>query len=399
LTDFLPYGRQWISEEDITAVTRVLRGDFLTTGPEAGSLEAAFCEITGATEAVACSSGTAALHLVALALDISPGDVAIVPTMTFSATANAIRYCGGEVVFSDVDPETGLIDTDHLANAIQRAKAAFRDHSIRAVLPVHLNGETPDMPTMSAFCESENLEIIEDACHALGGTYNDPDSNAVGSGRYARFATFSLHPVKIVAMGEGGVVSTNDSDAATRMRRLRSHGIELSGENFQNAEDADKPWIYELQELGYNYRASDIHCALASSQLTRLPSFLARRRELAARFDELLKPLSPIVATAPRSGHCQGGWHLYPARIDFDSAGKRREDVMHALRKAGIATQVHYKPVHTQPYYEARYGQEPLPGAQAYYEKCLSLPLFPRMENGDVDRVVSTLARILEIDV
>jgi UDP-4-amino-4,6-dideoxy-N-acetyl-beta-L-altrosamine transaminase len=391
---FLPYGRQTVENDDIAAVARVLKSDFLTTGPEVAVFEDAFAARVGTAHAVAASSGTAALHLAALALGLGPGDTVIVPSITFVATANAARYVGAEVTFTDVDPETGLMGATELSAALARAP----EGTARAVFPVHLNGQPCYMPDIGALAETRGLSIVEDACHALGGTIG---AHRVGDGHFSAMAMFSLHPVKAIAMGEGGVLTTSHPDIDRRLRRLRNHGLVSEAEAFRDtaaaldAEGRPNPWYYELHEPGFNYRASDIHCALGLSQLGKLDRFLARRCALADLYDAALANLAPVLRPVPRVPWGTGGWHLYPVLVDFEAAGLERAALMAALRERGIGTQVHYIPVHRQPYYAERYGRIELPGAERYYARCLSLPLFPAMADCDVARVADALHALL----
>jgi UDP-4-amino-4,6-dideoxy-N-acetyl-beta-L-altrosamine transaminase len=385
-SSFLPYGRQSIDESDIEAVCEVLRGDWLTTGPAVSDFERAFELAVGAKHAVGCSNGTAALHLALAGLDIGPGDVCIVPAVTFMATANAALYCGAEVVFADVDPETGLMTPELLKQAISSS-----DGPIKAVLPVHLAGQIGDMPALRDIASREGALVVEDACHAVG---SQARNSLAGDCRDSDAAVFSFHPVKTIAAGEGGMVTTNDPMLADRMRRLRSHGIERAADMLERG--ADEPWWHEMQALGWNYRLSDIQAALAHSQLKRLPRFKARRRELAQFYDAALSGASPHIEPLKRVSQCDPCLHLYPVRIDFDSAGVDRVRVMERLREASIGTQVHYIPVPDQPYYRQRYGSKCLPGASAYYGHTLSLPLFYGMSDSDPARVVAALLSALE---
>ena len=397
MTGFLPYGRQTIEDDDVAAVAAALRGSFLTTGPTVAAFEGAFAEAVGTPHAVACNSGTAALHLAAMALGLGAGDTVVVPSLTFLATANAVRYVGAEVAFADVDPDTGLCSPQHVLEAAARAQGP-----VKAAFPVHLNGQAADTSAIAAALPPETA-LVEDACHALGTQTRSGDMlmRPVGASPDASMTCFSLHPVKAIAMGEGGVVTTRDPILAERASRLRNHGIERSPERFRNrdlaftATGAPNPWYYEMAEPGFNLRAPDILCALGLSQLPKLPRFVARRQALAALYDERLAPLAPLVRPVPRvewSGHAR---HLYAVLIDFAQAGIDRATLMQRLRDRGIGSQVHYVPVHLQPYYADRYGPMRLPGAEAYYARCLSLPLFPAMADEDVDRVVDGLIEIL----
>lgn len=396
---FLPYNRQSIRDEDVAAVVQVLRGDWLTTGPKVGAFEEAFARRLGIRRAVACSSGTAALHLVALALDLGPGDAVIVPAITFLATANAARFTGADVIFSDVDPDTGLMCPDHL----ERILDGPGKRKAKAVFPVHFAGQTADIAGIEAVARKHGLFIVEDACHALGATYETATETGlpVGRCRHSDMAVFSMHPIKTITMGEGGMVTTDDERLADRVAAFRNHGIIADGSDFEDDElafDADgtpNPWYHEMPEIGFNYRASDIHCALGLSQMEALEGFIARRRSLAARYDSLLEPLAPVVRSLRRRPDCSSAWHLYVVLIDFSAAGVSRATLMGRLKAEGIGTQVHYIPVHLQPYYRRLYGTADLPGAKRYYERCLSLPLFCDMAPDDVDRVVAALERAL----
>lgn len=397
-SDFLPYGRQVIDDEDIAAVTEVLRGDWLTTGPTVEAFEAAFAEQTQARHAVACSSGTAGLHLLALARGLGPGDVVVVPTVTFLATANAARYVGAEVVFADVDPETGLMDTACFLEAVDRAPRG----AVKAVFPVHLNGHGVDMPALRA--AAEGLFIAEDACHALGGRQVSISGAMVpiGACENSDIAMFSTHPVKAIATGEGGVLTTNDDGLAEGLRRFRNHGMVREAAVFRNrdlafeaGESEAAPWYYEMHEPGFNYRLNDLQCALGISQLRRLSGFVERRRKLRDRYAALLSGLGAHVRPITVAPGCEPAWHLSVALIDFKALGTTRSRVMRQLRDKSIGTQVHYIPVHLQPYYRDRYQTPTLPGAESYYARCLSLPLFPSMVEDDVDRVVEALAEVL----
>lgn len=395
---FLPYGCHDIDEHDIEAVAHVLRGDFLTTGPTVEAFEDKLADIVSVTHTVSCSSGTAALHLATLAMGLGPGDKAVVPTITFLATANAVRYIGADVVFCDVDPDSGLMRPEDLEQAINEHGKA-----IKAVLPVHLAGQSPDMKGIAAVARKHAITVIEDASHALGSRYPDTGGGgAVGGCQYGEMTVFSFHPVKTIAMGEGGAVTTNDKGLAVKLKDFRNHGMTRDAGRFSNADMAfaddgsANPWYYEMSTMGFNYRASDIHCALGLSQLARLDYFVERRRQLVARYDELLAPLAPLVRPLGRMAGCNPAWHLYVALIDFDGAGTSRAEVMNGLRANGVGSQVHYIPVHSQPYYRDLYGKTDLPGAQEYYARCLSLPLFSTMNDEDPTKVVKVLIQELE---
>jgi len=395
---FIPYGRHLVESDDIEAVTAVLKGDFLTTGPTISAFEGALAKRVRSRHTIVCSSGTAALHLAMLALGLGPGDAVIVPSITFLATANAARYVGADVIFSDVDPQTGLMRPSDFKKALDSSSA-----QIKAVLPVHLAGQSPDLPGISEIALKRKISVIEDACHALGSTYPIEKGVAfAGSCSHSDIAVFSFHPVKTIAMGEGGALTTNDENIAERLQLFRNHGIVREPGDFINQEmafdvpDAANPWYYEMQEIGFNYRANDINCALGLSQLEKFERFSKRRKKLSTLYDVALEELSTIVRPIGRMPGCNPVWHLYVVLIDFEKARISRATLMGLLHKNGIGTQVHYIPVHRQPYYQKLYGDVSLPGADQYYAQCLTLPLFPEMKDVDVNRVVGTLTSILE---
>jgi UDP-4-amino-4,6-dideoxy-N-acetyl-beta-L-altrosamine transaminase len=396
---FLPYGRHQIDDDDIAAVVDALKSDFLTTGPRVAAFEKALAGVTRARHAIACTNGTAALHLVARAMNLGPGTVSIVPTVTFLATANAVRLNGGDVVFSDVDPDSGLMRPRDLEEALSRCPGGRAD----AVFNVHLAGQTGDLAGLYTIARHNGLRIVEDGCHALGTRYSigDGEDHFVGQCRYADATTFSFHPVKAIAMGEGGAITTNDPDLAAIMFRDRTHGMNRDAASFVQDEEAfdaghaPNPWYYEMEVPGLNYRIPDVLCALGESQLRKLEAFSARRRELVALYDDVLGGRSTHLSLLARTPHVTAAWHLYVVLIDFAALGVSRAEVMRRLAAEGIGTQVHYLPVHRQPYYRDMSPAGILPGADKYYARTLSLPLFPGMANGDVERVGSTLLRVL----
>lgn len=379
---FLPYGRQCLDADDIAAVTAVLQSDWLTQGPVGPAFERELSRVVGGNDVVAAANGTAALHLCALALGLGPGDGVVVPSLTFLATANAVRLTGAEVAFADCDPETGLMRATDLAQALARGRAA--GWRMRAAFPVHLTGQTVAMEPLTALAAAEGLTVVEDACHALGARY--ADGRPVGSGPWP--TVFSFHPVKAIASAEGGAIATADPAFAARLRRLRNHGMQRN---------PDDPADYAMDSPGLNARLSDVHAALGLSQLGKLEAFLARRRQLADAYDQALAGVSPHIRPPQREAGLSA-WHLYAVRIAFAklSPAWSRPRLMAALRQRGIGTQVHYIPVHTQPYYRQRNGRLTLPGAEHYFAATLSLPLFPAMTPDAVTRVVTTLQTLLE---
>jgi len=396
-TPFLPYGRQTIDQADIDAVVAVLRSDWLTTGPAVGAFEQALAAAVGAAQAVAVSSGTAGLHLATLALGIGPGDTVVVPALTFAATANAPVMAGARVVFADVEAETGLIGPAQLEQALAAAGGP-----VKAVYPVHLAGQVADLPALAALAHTAGAVLIEDACHAVGSVVKGASGpEPVGACRHSALTVFSFHPVKTIAMGEGGAVTAADPTLAERVALLRSHGITRDPARFQRPElayDAAgqlNPWYYEMQALGFNYRASDLHCALALSQLAKLGAFCARRAQLVAHYDRALAPLAPLVRPLGRVPGQRPGWHLYVALIDFDAAGVSRASVIERLRVAGIGSQVNYLPVPELPFYHSRSDGRRFPGAADYYRRALSLPLYPGLSDDAPERVAAALGQAL----
>lgn len=382
----IPYGRHSIEEDDIAAVVEVLRGEWITQGPAVARFEQAVAERCGARHAVACSSGTAALHLAILAAGVEPGDEIVAPAITFLATANCGLYAGAVPRFTDVDFDTVLMTAEGLEPALGART--------RAVLPVHFAGRPCAMAEISRLVRARcpRAVLVEDACHALGGAH--PDGNPVGSLAFSDMVVFSFHPVKAVATGEGGMVLTDRDDLADRLRLLRSHGMAKDPAKLERREEG--PWYYEMHEPGFNYRVSDLNCALGLAQLRRLDAFLARRRAIAGIYDAQLRDL-PCTSLPPRETPDRCAWHLYVLRVDFAALGKSRREVVDELRRRGIGTQVHYFPVPLQPYYRRRWGFVPerFPSAGKHYEQALTIPLFPAMSDADVGRVVDALHAVI----
>lgn len=371
----LPYGRHSVDADDIAAVVEVLESDWLTTGPMVPRFERDFAASTGAREAVAVSSGTAALHAAVDAIRLEPDDEVIVPSLTFAATANCVVFCGGIPVFADVDPDTLLVDP---ASVEERVTPRTR-----AIIAVDFAGQPCDYDALQEIADRHGLALVADACHSLGGSL---DGRSVGT--LARLSCFSLHPVKHVTTGEGGIVTTDDELLARRMRVFRNHGITTDHRERASRDD----WRYEMVRLGFNYRLTDFQCALGSSQLRKLPAWVERRRALATRYDAAFAQVGGVapLAVRPGAGHA---YHLYVVRLFAVDRGA----VFHALRAEGIGVNVHYMPVHLHPFYRERFGTGPglCPTAERVYEQILSLPMFPDMTDDDVDDVVAALARRL----
>ena len=375
----LPYGRHSIDDDDIAAVVTVLRSDWLTTGPMVGEFERAFAEATGAAEAVAVSNGTAALHTAVHALNIGPGDEVIVPAMTFAATANCVVYQGGTPIFVDVDPETLLIDPAQVE--------AKMTPLTRAVIAVDYTGQPCDYQALRAITDRHGLALMSDACHAIGGSYR---GRPVGT--LADLNTFSLHPVKHLTTGEGGVITTGDSTMAQRMRVFRNHGI--TSDHRQREQQGS--WSYEMVDLGYNYRLTDLQCALGLSQLRKLRQWVTRRQEIARRYDMAFAELPAVqpLAVRPEVTH---GYHLYVVRFDLSQLRAGRAEIFAALRGEGIGVNVHYIPVHLHPFYRQRFGtgRGECPVAEAAYERIITLPVFPAMSDTDVEDVIEAVGKVV----
>ena len=373
----IPYGRQSIDEDDIRAVVEVLRSDWLTTGPKVAEFEQIFAKLVGSTEAVAVSNGTAALHAAMYALGIGPGDEVIVPAMTFAATANCVVVQGATPVFVDVDPEKLLIDP-------ARVKEKITSRT-KAVIAVDYAGHPADYDGLQAISNDHGIALVADASHALGAAYK---SRPVGS--LADLSTFSFHPVKHIATGEGGMITTNDPELAKSMRRFRNHGI--TTDHLQR--EKQDSWFYEMVDLGYNYRITDFQCALGISQLKKLSRFLERRRRIAKKYDQAFSAMPAIkpLAVDPDILHA---YHLYVIRVDSESLGGDRTAFFKTLRKKGIAVNVHYIPVHLHPYYRKIFETGPglCPVAEKAYEQILSLPIFPKMTDKDIKKVINALTK------
>lgn len=383
----IPYGRQNISEEDIAAVCAVLRSDFLTQGPAIERFERKVAEHCGAPHAIAVSNATAALHIACMALGVGAGDSVWTSPNTFVASANCARYCGADVDFVDIDPVSWNMSVPQFAQRLAQAAAAGK--LPRAVIPVHFSGQSCDMEGIGRLAREYGVAVIEDASHAIGASF---DGLPVGSCQHSDCTVFSFHPVKIVTTGEGGVIVTHSDDLAASLRRLRSHGITrdpaLMGEP-----DAG-PWHYEQIELGYNYRMTDIQAVLGESQMGRLEPFVLRRRELARRYSALLAEL-PLQLPL-QDARTASSWHLYVVRLRLDAIGCSHREVFEAMRSAGIGVNLHYIPVHLQPYYR-KLGFAPgyCPEAERYHSEAITLPLYPDLSEADQDYIVATLRRLL----
>lgn len=380
---FIPYGRQDIAQEDVSAVLEALGSDWLTQGPTGPRFEAAVADHCGARYGVAVNSGTSALHLACRVLDLGPGDWLWTSPISFVASANCARYCGAQVDFVDIDPRTWNMSPAALEAKLTLAEGQGRLPKV--VAPVHFAGQSCDMETISRLARRYRFAVIEDACHALGSSYRD---RRVGSCTYADLTVFSFHPVKTITTGEGGMVLTNHPDLAARLALLRSHGITREAARMQGASEG--PWYYQQVDLGYNYRLTDLQAALGLSQMKRLDEFVERRRALVRRYHELLQGLPlRLPWEHPDS---RAAWHLFVIRLELDRLSRSRRQVFEALREAGIGVNVHYIPIHLQPYYQALgFKAGDFPEAERYYAEAITLPLHVRLSEADQDRVTEVL--------
>lgn len=383
----IPYGRQDISDADIEAVVDVLKSDFLTQGPTVERFETAVTGYCGAARGVAVNSATAALHLACLALDVGPGDLVWTSPISFVASANCALYCGADVDFVDIDRQSYSMSVDALAAKLE--DAAKRNRLPKVVVPVHLGGQSCPMDEIGHLARTYGFAVVEDASHAIGGTYK---GEPVGNCRFSDISVFSFHPVKIVTTGEGGMALTNRADLAEKMTLLRSHGITRDPALMQGPSHGG--WYYEQVDLGFNYRMTDIQAALGCSQLGRVDQFVGRRRNLAQRYDQHLRHL-PL--TLPwQHPDAQSAWHLYVIRLDRERVAISHREVFERLRSADIGVNLHYIPIHTQPFFKKLgFKSGDFPEAERYYEEAITIPLFPGMSEAQQDEVIDRLGRAL----
>jgi len=376
----IPYGKQTIDEDDIKAVVETLKSDFLTTGPKVKEFEEKFAACVGANYAVAVSSGTAALHVACLAAELKSGDELITSPITFSASANCALYCRAKPMFADIKKENGLIDE----NLIE-AKINSRT---RIIVPVHYAGLPCEMEKIKGIADKHNLIVVEDACHALGARYRN---SKIGDCKYSDMAVFSFHPVKHITTGEGGIITTNSPELYQKLLLFRTHGITKEPDKLLNKEEG--PWFYEMQELGYNYRITDIQCALGISQLRKLDKFVGRRREIARKYDEAFSKMSDIEIINETESK-KSSYHLYVIKVkDKDT----RLNVFNYLKKNDVLCQVHYIPVHWHPYYQKLgYEKEDCPEAGGFYDRIISLPIFPGLKNEEQDKIINLIKKYYE---
>lgn len=384
----IPYGKQDISQADIDAVLDVLQSDFLTQGPKIPEFEAKVAGHVGAKHALAVNSATSALHIACLALGLGEGDWLWTTPITFVASANCGLYCGAKVDFVDIDLQTYNLCPKKLAEKLEQAELA--GCLPKVLVAVHLCGQPCDMEAIHKLSQRYGFRIIEDASHAIGGRYK---GEFIGNGRYSDITVFSFHPVKIVTTAEGGIALTNDEALAGRMNLLRSHGV--TRDQSLMTHEPDGPWYYQQVDLGFNYRMTELQAALGVSQMGRLDTFVARRHELAKRYDQLLAELP--VTTPWQHPDSYSGLHLYVIRLQLDKISKSQRQVFESLREQGIGVNLHYIPVHTQPYYQAMgFNVEDFPEAMAYYREAISLPMFQGMTDEQQDQVVTSLKIALD---
>lgn len=378
---YLPYGQQWIDDEDIEEVVKVLKSDFLTTGPKIEEFEKKFANYIGAKYAVAISNGTAALHAACFAAGIKEGDEVITTPITFAASANCILYQGGKPVFADIDPKTYNIDIEDVERKITK--------KTKAIIPVDFTGQPVDIDAVNDIAKKYGLIVIEDAAHSFGAEYKD---KKIGS--LVDMTTFSFHPVKHITTGEGGMITTNDDKLYNKLKLFRTHGITRDKEMLHNKEEG--PWFYEQLELGYNYRMTDIQAALGISQLNKINGFLKRRREIAKKYDEYLKNIDGIILPYQES-FSKSAWHLYVIQLELEKFKVGRKEIFEALQAENIGVNVHYIPVYYHPYYK-RLGYEKglCPNAEKLYERIITLPLYPKMSEKDIEDVVNALDKVLK---
>ena len=377
----LPYGHQWIDEEDIKAVIEVLRSDWITQGPKVAEFEKEFAKYVGARYAVAVNSGTAALHAACFAAQIEKGDEVITTPITFVASANCVLYQGGTPVFADIDADTLNIDPVEIKKKITK--------KTKALIPVDFTGLPVDLEKILLIAKVNNLVIIEDASHALGATYKGSKI-----GNISDMTIFSFHPVKHITTGEGGMITTNNKEYHERLKLFRTHGITKEKDKLLNC---DGPWYYEMQELGYNYRLTDFQCALGLSQLKKIDRIIQRRREIVKKYNCEFKDIPEIKIPQINPIDSNPAWHIYMIQLNLERLKVGRREIFEALRAENIGVNVHYIPIHLQPYYQKRFGYHlgDFPRAENYYSRAITLPIFPKMSDKDINNVIKAVKKVI----
>ena len=385
----ISYGKPFIDQSDIDAVVKVLKGDWLTQGPAVESFENDLKNYFGARHACAVANGTAALHLTGLALEWEPDDIVITSPITFLATANCIVYVGATPDFADIDPVTYTIDPNMLEEKIKAHQ--LKGKKVKAVIGVDYAGHPCDWKSLREIADKNELQLVNDNCHALGASYLGDKQYAV---KYADVVIQSYHPVKHITTGEGGSILTNDSTIYEKVRRLRNHGITKDSDQLENN---DGPWYYEMYEVGFNYRITDFQCALGSSQLQKLDQFVQRRREIAGKYNESFSNNDMLLIPETHSS-TNHAYHLYPLQIDFEKLPFTTPQFFENMKQAGIRLQVHYIPIHTQPFYKNKYGFElgDFPMSEQFYDRAISIPLYPSLTDVEVEKVVTDITKFVE---
>lgn len=389
------YGRQFIDSDDIKAVTTVLKSSFLTQGKCVIEFENLFSKKTNSNFSVSCTNGTSALHLAFKSISVDEKDCVIVPGITFVATANAAIMCGAQVVFCDVDPKTGLSEKEHYKKAFEIATS--KGLKVKAIVVVHLNGQIANLENIFKFARSNDIFVIEDACHALGTSYYSKKKKIkVGSCAHSDIATFSFHPVKTITTGEGGMINTKHKWIYEKVKTFRNHGIIRESDKFVNKNNAlddgeYKMWYYEMQEVGFNYRLSDISCALGISQIKKLNKFVRKRKKLVEQYDKYFSKYTELISTIKKNNSLTS-WHLYVVLINFKKLRISKNKFMINLKKRGIITQVHYIPLYRQPFFK---NYEKLSGCEDYYSRAISLPLHYSITNADIKKISTEIIKTI----
>ena len=383
----IPYARQSINQQDIDAVVAVLQSDYLTQGPAVPAFEQAVADLVGAKYAIAGNSATSLLHVACLALDVKPGDLVWTSPITFVASANCALYCGAEIDFVDIDGETFNMSPSALEEKLEQARQ--KNKLPKVIIPVHMGGQSCEMQSIYSLAQKYGVSVIEDASHAIGGSYN---GKRIGDCRYSDITIFSFHPVKIITSGEGGMATTQDEHLAKKMRMFRSHGITRNSQEFINTNDG--PWYYEQQELGFNYRLTDIAAALGLSQLQRIDQFIKQRNEIADRYN---KAFTGTAITAPSiSENVISAFHLYIARYEFSHHGITKGHLFSAMKEHGILLNLHYIPIYRQPYFQKLgFDETSFPNAEKYYAEAFSIPMYADLQESDQNSVISSLLNVL----